>query len=63
MDVVLGVMRYVIIDDERYVRHINTACHDVGSDQYTHLAVAKIKHDLVALILFQIAVHRARVYM
>ena len=63
MDVVLGVMRHVIIDDERNVRHVNTACHHIGGDQYSHLAVTEIEHDLVTLVLLQVAMHRARVYM
>ena len=63
MDVVFRIMRHVIIDNERHVRHVYASCHHIGGDQHTHLAVPKIEHHLVAFVLLQIAVHRARVYM
>ena len=63
MDIILGVVGDVVVDDERYVRHIDTAGDDVGGDEDGYLAVPKIEHDLVALMLLQIGVHGVRVDM
>ena len=63
MDVVFGIVGDVVVDDERYVRHIDTAGDDVGGDEDGYLAVPKIEHDLVALMLLEIGVHGVRVDM
>ena len=57
MDVVFGVVGDVVVDDERYVGDVNAAGDDVGGDQDGYLAVTKIEHDLVALVLLEIGVH------
>ena len=63
MDVILGVVGHVVVDDERYVRHIDTAGDDVGGDEDGYLAVTKIQHHLVTLVLLQIGVHGVRIYL
>jgi hypothetical protein len=54
-------MRHVVVDHQRYVRHVNTAGYDVCGYQHIDLAVSEIQHHLIAFALLQVAVHRARV--
>ena len=61
MDVVLGIMRHIVVDDQRHIRHIYASRHNIGSYQHAYLAVPEIEHYLVALMLLEVAVHRARV--
>ena len=61
MHVVLRRMRYIIIDDERYVRHVNPSRHHIRSHQDIDLAIPEIQHHLVTFVLLQVAMHRARV--
>ena len=63
MDIILGIMRYVVIDHQRHIGHIDTTGHYIGSHQHIHLAVPKIQHHLVPFVLFQVAMHRTRVYV
>ena len=63
MDVILGVVGHVVVDDERYVRHIDTACHDIGRHQHCYLTVTEIQHHLITLVLLEIGVHGVRVYL
>ena len=62
MDIVLGRMGYVVVDDERYVGDINAARDDIGSDEHVDLSVLEIEHDLISFGLLQIGVHCARVH-
>ena len=62
MDVVLGIMRHIVIDDERHIGHIDTAGHHIGSYQHVHFAVPKIQHHLIPFVLLEVRMHRARVY-
>ena len=55
-------MRHVIIDDKRYVRHIDAARDDIRGDQHIYLAVPEIQHDLVSFVLLKVGMHGARVY-
>ena len=63
MNVILRVVRYVIIDHQRYVRHVYTSCDYVGCHQDSYLTVPEVQHHLVSLRLLQIAMHCARVNM
>jgi hypothetical protein len=63
MDVVLGVVRHIVVDDQRDVGHVNASCHHVGGYQHSHFAVAEIEHHLVAFALLEVGVHRACIYM
>ena len=56
-------MRHIVIDDQRHIRHVNTAGDDVRSNQHTYLTVLEIQHHLVAFVLLKVAMHRTRVYM
>ncbi len=63
MDVILGGMRYVVVDDQGHIRHVYTARDDIRGDQHGYLAVLEIQHHLIAFALLQVAMHRARVYL
>ena len=63
MDVILRVVGDVVVDDQRYVGDVDAAGDDVGGDEDGYLAVAKIKHDLVALVLLEIGVHGVCIYL
>ena len=63
MDVVLGVMRDVIIDDKRHIGDVDTSRDHIGSDEDRHLTIPEIQHHLVPLLLLEIGVHSARVNM
>jgi hypothetical protein len=54
-------MRYIVVDDQRHIRHIDAAGHHIGGYQHINLAVTKIQHRLIPFVLLQIAMHRARV--
>ena len=63
MDVVLGVVRYIIIDDKRHIGDVDTSRDHIGSDEDRHLTIPEIQHHLVPLLLLEIGVHSARVNM
>ena len=63
MDVVLGIMRYVIIDDKRHIGDVDTSRDHIGGDEDCHLTIPEIQHHLVPLLLLEIGVHSARVNM
>ncbi|MPN35852.1 hypothetical protein SDC9_183354 [bioreactor metagenome] len=55
VDIVFGLIRHVIVDDEVNVVHVDAACRDVGCDEHGRFARAEIAHDVVALVLAQVA--------
>ena len=61
MDIILRIMRYIIIDDERHVRHIYPSRHDIRSDENIYFSVPKIQHHLIPLRLLEVGVHCTRV--
>ena len=63
MDIILRIMRYIIIDDQWHIRHVNTTRHNIRCHQHINLPVPKIQHHLIALCLLEIAMHRVRVNM
>ena len=63
VDIVFGIMRHVVVDDQWYIGHVNAAGHDIGGYQHIDLSVPKIKHDLITFVLLEVRMHRARIYM
>ena len=59
VDIVLGIVRRVVVDDHLDVIDVNSAAHDVGCNENVDVAVAEVAHDGVALLLGQVAVHCA----
>ena len=42
MDVILGVMRHIEIDDQRHIRHVYSAGDDIRRHQHIYLAVSEV---------------------
>ena len=61
MNIVFWCVRHIIIDDERNVCHVYAARHHIRGHEHVYLAILKIQHDLVALFLLQVRMHRVRV--
>ena len=60
MDVGLGVVRNVVVDDVRDALDVEAARGDVGRDQDVDLAVLEPRDGLLALALLHVAVQRGR---
>ena len=58
MDVGLGALRNVVVDDVRDIGDIEPARRDVGSDEDIGLTAAEAAHDAIALRLGEIAMQR-----
>ena len=58
MDVVLAVGGEVVVDHQRDLLHVDTACQEVGGDEDAGGAGAELAHDQVALLLVHVSVHR-----
>ena len=63
MDIVFRVVRYVVVDYQRNIRHVDATGYDVSSHQHVYLPVPEIQHHLIPFVLLQVAMHRARVYL
>ena len=63
VNVVLGVVRNVEINYRADVLDVDPARHDVRSHQHVDLAVFEVEHDLFALLLLQVGVHRCDVQL
>ena len=61
MDIVLRIMRYVVVDDQRHIRHIDAAGNHIGGYQHVYLSVPEIEHHLFAFVLLQVRMHGMRV--
>ncbi|CCZ75682.1 putative uncharacterized protein [Alistipes finegoldii CAG:68] len=57
VDIIFGVVRHVVIDDQSDVLDVNAARHDVGGHEDRDLVVLEVEHHLLALGLLQIGVH------
>ena len=57
MDIVFGITRDVVIDDKRYVVHVDSAGYDISSDKDLHLTVAEIEHHGFTVFLIQVGMH------
>jgi hypothetical protein len=57
MDVVLSVAGNVIVDDKRDLLHVNSAGEEIRGDEYTRRTGAKLFHNDIAILLFQLAMH------
>ena len=62
MDIVFGIMRHIVIDDQWNIGHIDSARYYIGSHEHINLSVSEIEHHLVPLILLKVTMHSARVY-
>lgn len=58
VDVVLGIVRHVVVDDQADILDVDAARHDVGGHQDLDLVVLEVEHHLLALRLLQVGVHR-----
>ena len=61
MDIVLRIMRHIVVDDQRHIRHIDAAGNHIGRYQHVYLSVPEIEHHLIALVLLQVRMHGMRV--
>ena len=61
VNVVLGIVGCIVVDDHGDVVDVDAARHDVGGHEQIHLSCAEELHHLVALGLFQVGVHGAGV--
>ena len=57
MDIVFGIARDVVIDDKRYIVHINSAGYDIGGDEDLDFAVTEIEHHGFTVFLVKVGVH------
>ncbi len=57
MYIVFGIVRYIVVDNQRHIVHIYTTGDDVGGYEYIHFAVAEIEHYLVPLFLLEVGEH------
>ena len=56
VDIVLPVIRYIVVDDERYLLHVYTTCQEVSGYQHAARTRAELAHDDVTLALVHLAV-------
>ena len=61
MDIVLRIMRHIVVDDQRHIRHIDAAGNHIGCYQHIYLSVPEIEHHLIAFVLLQVRMHGMRV--
>ena len=57
VNIILGVVRHVVIDDQPDILDVDAARHDIRSHQDRHLVVLEVEHHLLALRLFQVGMH------
>lgn len=55
VDIILGFIRHVVVDDQIDVVHIDAARGNVGRNQHRRFPCAEVAHDDVALVLAQVA--------
>ena len=60
MNVVLAVGWQVVVDDERDLLDVDTACEQVCGDEHTTRARAELAHDHVSVLLLHLAVLHER---
>ena len=57
MDIVFGVAGDVVVDDKRYIVHVDSAGDDIGGDKDLDFAVTEIEHDGFTVFLVEVGVH------
>jgi hypothetical protein len=62
VDVGDHALREVVVDHVVHCFEVNSARHQVGTDQDPDLAQAKVTHDIISLVLFTIGMDHIRVY-
>ena len=58
MDVIFRIMRHIVVDDQRHIRHIDAAGNHIGGYQHVYLSVPEIEHHLIAFVLLKVRMHR-----
>ena len=61
VDIVLGVARDIIVDDNIDIWDVDAACDDVGCDKNLNITIAELPKHLLAFRLFEIGVNDARI--
>ena len=59
VDIVLCVAWHIVVDDQRYIVHINASRDDIGGNEDVNLGIAEIQHHLIAFFLLKVRVHGA----
>ena len=57
VDVILGVVGHVEVDDELDVVNVDASRHDIRGHENADLPVLEAEHHVVALFLFEVGVH------
>ena len=57
VDIVFGIVRHVVVDDDADVVDVNATGHDIGSNEDIGNPRLETVHHLVALLLAEVAVH------
>ena len=55
--IVLGVARYIVVDDHADIIDVDTTCHNIGGYEYIGLTSLETIHGFVALGLREVGVH------
>lgn len=55
--IVLGVARYIVVDDHADIIDVDTTCHNIGGYEYIGLTSLETIHGFVALGLRKVGVH------
>jgi hypothetical protein len=56
MNVVFTISRQVVVDDKRYLLHIDTPSKQICRDENTRRAGTKFAHNQITLVLFHFTV-------
>jgi len=61
MHVVFRIMGHIVVDNQRYIGHIDASCDDICRHKDVNLRITEIQHNLVTFVLIKVAMHRVRV--
>ena len=62
VNVIFCIVRNIVIDDHLNIIDVDSARHNVGSYENIILSALELEHHIIALSLFQVAVHGSAVY-
>lgn len=62
MNVIFCIVRNIVIDDHLNIIDVDSARHNIGSYENIILSALELEHHIIALSLFQVAVHGSAVY-
>lgn len=57
VDVVFGIVGYVVVDDELYVVDVDASGYDIGGYNEVCVVGFELEHGVVALFLCEVGVH------